>query len=680
MSPPEFLYLGGDLLISYMPKKSNTVKKETSQRDDLIELLAGELNKSNKDGGKVAYFLDEQENPADISDWISTGSSMLDLAISNRPHGGLPVGKLAEFNGLEGCVTEDTKIKVIIDTGNIKEITVGEVESLLVDGKNVKVMTRNDKFVEITNFVDKGLLDTYQVVLDTGISIKVSREHKFFTNTGWVETRDLKHGDSRIYCDDDKYHTVNFVDFIGKHRIVDISVNSDEHSYYGNGMLNHNTGKSLVSAHVVANTQKKGGIAVVIDTENSAAPEFWKSLGVDLSKLLYVQCETVEDIFEKIEQMIGIVRKSNKDRILTIIVDSVAAASTTVELESDHGKDGYATGKSIIISKAMRKVTTMIGRQKVLIVFTNQLRQNINAMAFGDKYCVDPYTTKIKIRCIKTVDCEYIEEELSIDEFAGRFIGLNNFVCEDGKSKEIDIEELNVEILGMDLKTGTELYNRINKFIIKPESSDHYTDGKLIGTALHRIIEHGVDIHLKDHCDFKKVNVPIKVVDFEIENTHNYYANGRLNHNTVSGGKALAYHCSVRVRLNNTGKLKKGDLVVGNECKAVVVKNRMGPPHRHANFEIYFDSGIADYSSWIKVLKEQNLIKQGGSYYTYTKDNGDEWKFQSKDFVITLKTDEDLSEEIYLKICDAVIMKYKDPNSQIIDDVTLDDEEQTTEE
>ena len=373
-------------------KKKNQVTQDTPQRDELVELLANELNKANKDGGKIAYFLDEQENPAEISDWISTGSSILDLAISNRPHGGLPVGKMVEFNGLEG------------------------------------------------------------------------------------------------------------------------------------------TGKSLLSAHVVADTQKKGGIAVVIDTENAAAPEFWKSLGVDLSKLLYVQCETVEDIFEKMEQMIGIVRKSNKDRILTIIVDSVAAASTKVELESDHGKDGYATGKSIIISKAMRKITTMIGRQKVLTVFTNQLRQNINAMAFGDKY-------------------------------------------------------------------------------------------------------------------------------------------------VVSGGKSLAYHCSVRVRLNNTGKLKKGEEVIGNECKAVVVKNRMGPPQRQASFDIYFDSGIADYGSWIKVLKENNLVKQGGAYYTYKKDDGTEWKFQSKDFVSTMKTDKVLNEEIYMKICDSVIMKYKDPNSIIVDDAVVDTNE-----
>ena len=388
----EFLYPTGFLVIYVMAKKS--VSKDTGQRDELIEMLANELNKANKDGGKIAHFLDEQDNPSEITDWISTGSSILDLAISNRPHGGLPVGKMVEFNGLEG------------------------------------------------------------------------------------------------------------------------------------------TGKSLLSAHVVADTQKKGGVAVVIDTENAAAPEFWRSLGVDLSKLLYVQCETVEDIFAQMERMIAIVRKSNKDRILTIIVDSVAAASTKVELESDHGKDGYATGKSIIISKAMRKITTMIGRQKVLTVFTNQLRQNLNAMAFGDKY-------------------------------------------------------------------------------------------------------------------------------------------------VVSGGKALAYHCSVRVRLNNTGKLKKGEEIIGNECKAVVVKNRMGPPQRQASFDIYFDSGIADYGSWIKVLKENNLVKQGGAYYTYKKTDGSEWKFQSKDFVNIMQSDKELSEEIYLKICDAVIMKYKDPNSQIIDDAVVETEETT---
>lgn len=274
---------------------------------------------------------------------------------------------------------------------------------------------------------------------------------------------------------------------------------------------------------------------------------------------------------------------------------------------------------------------------------------------------------------------KYIEEELTIAEFAERFLGINNFSTNQNLTEEIDISHMDIEILGRDLKNGKDSYNKINKFIIKPSVDQHYTDGKLRGTDLHRIIENEKEIHLKDHPDFNLVKTPINVVDFDIDNSHNYYANGRLNHNTVSGGKALAYHCSVRVRLNNTGKLKKGEEVIGNECKAQVVKNRMGPPQRQANFDIYFDSGIADYASWLKVLKEQNIVKQSGAYYKYTKLNGEEIQFQSKDLVEMMTKDTSFKDELYQKICESVIMKYKDPNSIIVDDAVVDTDEDAAE-
>ena len=99
--------------------------------------------------------------------------------------------------------------------------------------------------------------------------------------------------------------------------------------------------------------------------------------------MLYLHLETIEDIFEAIEEIVTKVRESDKDRLVTILVDSVAAASTKFEIEADFDKDGYATHKAIIISKAMRKVTQMIGRQRVALVFTNQLRQKMGVM-FGD--------------------------------------------------------------------------------------------------------------------------------------------------------------------------------------------------------------------------------------------------------------------------------------------------------
>lgn len=578
-----------------MRKKTETESNSKDNKDTLLDSLAMELNKGNKDGGKIAYSLEEQDDPSSITDWVSTGSSILDLAISNRPNGGLPVGRISELTGLEGCVTEDTLVKVCIEgryisyessqkdeTGNrivktepihdpaFEEIMISDVKFLLnppdpvgerkselpnglLNIKNplknkVSVLTSvngEKRYVEITNYVEKGILKTYEVVLspkingvttqesDKEYSIKVSKEHKFFTNQGWVELQDLKITEHTIYCEDGQYHDIVSIKYIGKHKIVDITVDSEEHSYFGNGMLNHNTGKSLISAHIVADTQRKGGKAIFIDTENSAAPEFWKSLGVDLSKdkLLYVQADTVESIFEIIEKSIAHIRKDNPDLLLTIIVDSVAGASTKVELESDHGKDGFSTGKAIIISKAMRKITNMIGRQKVLIVFTNQLRQNLNAGPFGEKW-------------------------------------------------------------------------------------------------------------------------------------------------VVSGGKGLSYHCSVRVRLNNKGKLKKGDAVIGNICKAVVIKNRMGPPQKIAEFDILFDSGISDYSSWLKVLKSYNLIKQSGAYYKYTTSNGEEIQFQGKEFGNLLDGKPEFKTEVYNKMCAEIITKYKDANAIIDDDdVTIADED-----
>ena len=354
-------------------------KKKADKELDLADILAGELNKQSKDQ-KVAFFLNEDEAPTNVDGWISTGCAMLDVAVSNRPYGGLPVGRITEITGLE------------------------------------------------------------------------------------------------------------------------------------------QSGKSLVSAHLLAETQKQGGVAVLIDTETAVSREFLEAIGVDVSKLLYVTADSVEQIFDFTETIIEKVRETSKDKIVTIVVDSVAAASTTNELASDYKKDGYATDKAIIISKAMRKITNMIGRQKISLVFTNQLRQKMNAM-FGD-----PWTT--------------------------------------------------------------------------------------------------------------------------------------------SGGKALAFHASVRLRLKNMGQIKMKvngkDKTVGMKVRCQVVKNRMGPPLRAADFEIYFDRGIDNYGSWLGVMKENKLIKQAGAWYAYVDtETGEEFKFQSKDFIPLMDENTELREQIYKKICEETILQYK---------------------
>ena len=102
------------------------------------------------------------------------------------------------------------------------------------------------------------------------------------------------------------------------------------------------------------------------------------------------------------------------------------------------------------------------------------------------------------------------------------------------------------------------------------------------------------------------------------------------------------------------------DKVVGMKVRCQVIKNRMGPPLRAADFEIYFDRGIDNYGSWLRVMKDNKLVKQAGAWYTYVEtETGEELKFQSKDFILLMDDIVDVREQIYKKICESTILQYK---------------------
>ena len=373
--------------------------KKNSNLDlsDLASSLVNDINvKFKTSGDRVAYLLNGEElTPADVTDWVSTGSSELDIAISNRPYGGYPVGRIIELTGLE------------------------------------------------------------------------------------------------------------------------------------------QSGKSLAALHALKSTQQKGGLAVLIDTESAFDRNFAEAIGVDISKLLYIQLDAIEDVFTTIELIIDKVRKADTKKLITIVVDSVMGVSTKEELASEYENTGFATSKAKFLSKSMRMITNYIAQMSICLIFTNQLRMKLNTMAFAD-----PYTT--------------------------------------------------------------------------------------------------------------------------------------------SGGKALSFHSSVRIRLQTAGQIKVGTDIIGMNVKAKVVKNRLGPPLRTAQYNIYFDSGIDDYGSWLEVMKSKKLVSASGAWYTYTvvdKDTGEvleEIKFQSKEFYSKLIVEKNLRERIYNEICNSLIMKYK-INGEGEDGIGIDD-------
>jgi len=373
---------------------TNEISNDASSvRDELASLITKNLSKTFKEKEQLVWYLDgPEESPSDIIDWVSTGSSLLDLAISNRPNGGFPVGRITELSGLEG------------------------------------------------------------------------------------------------------------------------------------------TGKSLIAAHALAETQKKGGVAVFIDTEAAVSREFLTAIGVDTSKLMYIPLETIEDIFMAIENIINTVRNNEKRKLVTIVVDSLAGATTKVEMDANYDKDGYATTKAILLSKAMRKINNLIAKERICLIFTNQLRQKMNSPAFSD-----PWTT--------------------------------------------------------------------------------------------------------------------------------------------SGGKAVAFHASVRVRLTNTGFLKKKDfggvdMIVGNKIQAKVIKNRVGPPQRKATFELFYDSGIDNYSGWISVLKTYKYISQAGAYnkYKVLDEQGneiEEIQFKTVELPKLFEKRPEVYNSMYRDLCNIMIMRYQNNGEQI---------------
>jgi len=346
-----------------------------AQRDDLAKVIADNLNKIS-DEEKIAFFLDDEISPTHLTHFISTGSSILDLAIANRPNCGIACGRITELQGLEG------------------------------------------------------------------------------------------------------------------------------------------SGKSLVAAHMLADTQRRGGVAVLFDTETALNYDFFAAVGLDFKKMVYVSENKLENIFTEIEKIIETVRKSDREKLVTIVVDSLSAATTEMEAQEAYDRQGYATGKAIILSKALRKITKLIADKKIALVFTNQLRHKMNAMPFADQW-------------------------------------------------------------------------------------------------------------------------------------------------TTSGGKALAFHASTRIRFSLTGTVKSNNYPIGVNVKAKVIKNRLGPPLREAAFLILFDRGIDDVASWYDVLKQHNLIKTLGAWATWKDPETDEEiRFQKNTIETELLGDDKRKQRIYKQICDKMLMTY----------------------
>jgi len=241
------------------------------------------------------------------------------------------------------------------------------------------------------------------------------------------------------------------------------------------------SGKTTLTLHAIANTQRAGGIAAFIDAEHALDPEYAQKLGVDIDALLVSQPDTGEQALEIADMLI---RSGSVD---LVVIDSVAALVPKAEIEGEMG-DSHVGLQARLMSQALRKITGGLNQTKTTAIFINQLREKI-----------------------------------------GVFFG-------------------------------------------SPE--------------------------------------------------------------TTAGGKALKFYASVRLDIRRIQTLKDGADAVGNRTRVKVVKNKMAPPFKQAEFDILYGTGISREGSLIDYGVEQGFIKKSGAWYTYDGEQLGQGMENSRRFLI----------------------------------------------
>jgi len=250
------------------------------------------------------------------------------------------------------------------------------------------------------------------------------------------------------------------------------------------------SGKTTLAQHIVAECQKKGGIAAFVDAEHALDPEYARNLGVNIDELLISQPDTGEQALDITEEL---VRSGAVD---IIVVDSVAALVPKAEIEGTM-EDQQMGLQARLMSKALRKLTGVIGKTNTTVIFINQLRQKIGVM-YGN-----------------------------------------------------------------------------------PE--------------------------------------------------------------TTTGGNALKYYASVRMEIKRTETLKGEGEDVGNHVRVRVLKNKVAPPFRTAEFDIIFGKGISKTGNILDVAVNLNIVNKAGAWFSYNDTKLGQGREKSKEF---LEANPDLLAEI----------------------------------
>ncbi|MEX0653321.1 MAG: DNA recombination/repair protein RecA, partial [Phycisphaeraceae bacterium] len=143
------------------------------------------------------------------------------------------------------------------------------------------------------------------------------------------------------------------------------------------------------------------------------------------------------------------------------------------------------------------------------------------------------------------------------------------------------------------------------------------------------------------------------------------------NPETTPGGRALKFYASVRIDIRRTGSIKDGDTAVGNRTRARVVKNKIAPPFRDAEFDIMFNEGISATGDLIDLGVNTEVVQKSGAWFSFGEVRLGQGRENSKQF---LKDNPEVAEEIKAKVLDAKGITLSGTSAAIAEEADSDDE------
>jgi RecA/RadA recombinase len=395
------------------------------------------------------------------------------------------------------------------------------------------------------------------------------------------------------------------------------------------------SGKTTLLYHVIAQAQKSGGFAAFIDAEHAMDPGYARRIGVNTDELLVSQPDHGEQALEIADLL---VRSGALD---VVAIDSVAALVPKAEIEGEMG-DTHVGLQARLMSQALRKLAGTLNRAGTTCVFTNQLREKIGVMfgcfhgdapvvlADGSRLPIgeivegrlpvevlsfDPATGHIEPRPVVSWFDNGLAEEFLRIRVSGGIEGTREIVCTPNHTVftpygEMSAEELRPgsEVLAAALHAGAT--RRVPVGVgggttTLAEPSARATRAYVLGVE-----------RVRDLASMRRY-------DLEIEGNHTYLVDEVVVHNspeTTPGGRALKFYASVRLDIRRIETLKEGTEAIGNRVRVKVVKNKMAPPFRQAEFDIIYGEGISHEGSLIDLGLEKGILSKSGSYFSYGDD------------------------------------------------------------